>query len=304
MTSGRIAIHQLFLASRSSFSERAIVHTVFILALPDTIAFDLATPIEVLGRVRLPGDRPGYRIQICGIEPFIEAGPLHLAVDHGLDALAHAETIVVPGRNDPAVPVPDAALNALRSSAATGTRIASISVGAFTHAAAGLHLVRRDYGAAIAADASRLAVAPLHRDGGQAQYISRPNAHPAETGLATVLEWIETHAHEDLTLTVIAAHAGLSARTLNRRFHEQPGQTPIQWVTAVRIRRAQELLQTTDLGVDHIAHLVGFASPAHFRIQFKRLSGVAPHAYRATFRTAPRAKKNTSDKATPRSVTI
>jgi transcriptional regulator GlxA family with amidase domain len=68
----------------------------------------------------------------------------------------------------------------------------------------------------------------------------------------------------------------------------------MQWVTGVRIRRAQELLETTDHGVDHIAHLVGFAAPAHFRAQFKRLSGVAPHAYRTTFRAQPRTTVSTS----------
>ncbi|WP_433689271.1 GlxA family transcriptional regulator [Micromonospora carbonacea] len=316
------------------------MHTVLVLALPDTIAFDLATPIEVLGRARLASGRPGYQVQICGSEPVIDAGPLRLAVDHGLDALSHADTIIVPGRNDPAAAVPASALDALRAAAATGTRIASICVGAFTLAATGLldgrqatthwaaadqfrsafpavslnpevlyidagqfitsagatagvdmclHLVRRDHGAAVSADASRLAVAPLHRDGGQAQYIGRPNAPTTGAGLDTVLAWIETHAHEKITLATLADRARLSVRTLNRRFREQTGQTPMQRVTAARVRRAQELLQTTDLGIDHIAHLAGFASPAHFRTQFKRLSGVAPHAYRNTFRPPPPA---------------
>jgi len=321
------------------------VHRVCVLALPDTIAFDLATPIEVLGRVRLPGGQPGYRVRVCGSEPTVGAGPLRLVVDQGLDALADADTIIVPGRYDPAAPVPVAALDALRAAAAAGTRIASICVGAFTLAAAGLldrrratthwaaaerlraafpavevdpdvlyvdtgqfitsagatagvdmclHLVRRDHGAAIAADASRQAVAPLHRDGGQAQFIVRPAARAAETGLGPVLDWLEVHAHEDLTLADVAARAGLSVRTLNRRFHEEIGRTPMQWVTAVRIRRAQELLEGTDHGVDRIAHLVGFASPAQFRIQFKRLSGVPPHAYRMTFHARPRIAASAS----------
>jgi len=311
------------------------VHTVVVLALPDTIAFDLATPIEILGRVRLPADEPGYRVLVCGSEPALDAGPLRLAVDHGLDALAGADTVIVPGRYEPTAPLPVPALDALRAAAAAGTRIASICVGAFTLAQAGLldgrratthwaaaqalrasypavrvdpdvlyvdtgqvitsagatagvdmclHLVRRDYGAAVAADASRLAVAPLHRDGGQAQFIVRPRAHADDTGLAAVLEWLEAHAEDPLTLADVAARAGLSVRTLNRRFHELTGQTPMQWVTGLRIRRAQELLETTGHGVDRIAHLVGFASPAHFRAQFKRLCGVAPHTYRTTFR--------------------
>ncbi|MFG2040460.1 GlxA family transcriptional regulator [Dactylosporangium sp. NPDC048998] len=311
------------------------MHTVVVLALPDTIAFDLATPIEVLGRVRLPDGRPGYQVQVCATEPVVDAGPLRLAADHGLEALARAGTVVVPGRYDPARPAPTEALDALRAAAAAGVRIASICVGAFTLAAAGLldgrratthwaaaglfraafpavdldpdvlyvdtgqfvtsagatagvdmclHLVRRDYGAAVAADASRLAVAPLHRDGGQAQFIPRPGPRAADAGLGPVLQWLEEHAHRDLSLADVAARAGLSIRTLNRRFHAETGGTPMQWLTGVRIRRAQELLESTDHGVDRIAHLVGFASPAHFRAQFKRVSGVAPQAYRATFR--------------------
>jgi len=102
-----------------------------------------------------------------------------------------------------------------------------------------------------------------------------------------VREWLEANAHEDMTLAHSAARAGLSVRTLNRRFHEETGRTPMQWVTAVRVRRAQELLESTHHGVDRIAHLVGFASPAQFRVQFKRLSGVAPPVYRTTFRAQP-----------------
>ncbi|MGH3252002.1 MAG: GlxA family transcriptional regulator [Trebonia sp.] len=311
------------------------MHTVVVLAMPDTIAFDLSTPIEVFGRARLPGDRHGYRVQVCATEPVITAGPLRLAIDHGLDALAQADTIIIPGRNDPSAATPPAVIGALRDAAAAGTRIASICVGAFTLAAAGLldgrratthwaaagqfrlafpaveldpevlyvdegqivtsagatagidmclHLVSRDYGAAVASDASRLAVAPLYRDGGQAQFILRNNPRPATAGLAPTLEWIEGNAHRDLSLDDIASHAAMSIRTLNRRFHDQTGQAPMQWLNAIRIRQAQELLETTGHGIDRIAHQVGFTSPTNFRTQFKRISGLAPQAYRSNFR--------------------
>jgi len=147
-----------------------------------------------------------------------------------------------------------------------------------------LYLVARDYGAAVAADAARIAVAPLHRDGGQAQYIVRDRLRTAPAGLGAVLEWLEQQAHRDLTLEDVAARAGLSTRTLNRRFREETGQTPMRWLNGVRIRLAQELLETTDHGVDRIAYQVGFTSPTNFRVQFKRVSGVAPQAYRDAFR--------------------
>jgi transcriptional regulator GlxA family with amidase domain len=151
-----------------------------------------------------------------------------------------------------------------------------------------LHIVQRDYGAAVAADAARLAVAPLHRSGGQAQFILRNRAaakHIAErTELDDVLAWIEQHAHRDLTLRDIAAYAVVSIRTLNRRFQAETGQTPMQWVNGVRVRHAQQLLETTSDGVERIGREVGFCSPANFREQFRRLTGVAPLSYRNTFR--------------------
>ncbi|MFB1295687.1 GlxA family transcriptional regulator [Mycobacterium sp. pW049] len=151
-----------------------------------------------------------------------------------------------------------------------------------------LHIVHRDYGASIAAAAAKLAVAPVHRSGGQAQFIVR-NQLPANTigertELDDLLEWIEQNAHTELTLAAIAERAAMSIRTLNRRFQAETGQTPMQWVTGVRVRHAQELLESTSLGVERIGRDVGFTSAANFREQFRRLSGVAPLMYRNTFR--------------------
>jgi transcriptional regulator GlxA family with amidase domain len=151
-----------------------------------------------------------------------------------------------------------------------------------------LHMVASDYGAAVAAYAARLAVAPLHRSGGQAQFILRNTAaakHIAErTELDDVLAWIEQQAHRELTLRDIADRAAMSVRTLNRRFQAETGQTPMQWLTGVRVRHAQQLLESTAHGVEKIGRDVGFSSPANFREQFRRLAGVAPQSYRNTFR--------------------
>ncbi|MDG4828578.1 helix-turn-helix domain-containing protein [Solwaraspora sp. WMMD1047] len=311
------------------------MHTVVVLALPDAIAFDMATAVETFGRVRLPDGRPGYRLVVAGHERSVQAGPLRLSVDEGLDAIERADLIVVPGRNDPLRPSPPPVLAALRAVAQRGTRIASICVGAFTLAEAGLldgrdatthwlaadelarrhpavrmnpdllytdngdiltsagaasgldlclHLVERDYGTAVAADAARLAVAPLHRPGGQAQYIVRNRASARTTTLTRALDWIEANAHRDLTLADIAGAAGMSVRTLTRRFADETGQSPMQWVSGVRIRHAQELLETTDHTVDRIAAQTGFPTTSNFRAQFLQLLGVTPGAYRKVFR--------------------
>lgn len=148
-----------------------------------------------------------------------------------------------------------------------------------------LHMVRRDLGSAVAADAARLAVTPLEREGGQAQYIvheQRPL--PRGSLLEPTLAWIEDHLRDELTLEDMAARCGMSTRTFSRRFREQTGTTPLQWLLRARVRRAQYLLEHTDHSVERIAVRAGFGSATAFRERFKRVAGTTPHAYRAAFR--------------------
>ncbi|KAA9154326.1 helix-turn-helix domain-containing protein [Amycolatopsis acidicola] len=148
-----------------------------------------------------------------------------------------------------------------------------------------LHMIRRDLGSEAAADAARRSVVPLEREGGQAQFIPH-ELPPAPHGstLEPVLEWLRANAGRDLTLTEIARQSGMSTRTLLRRFRDQLGSTPLQWLHRVRISQAQHLLETTSESVDHIASLTGFGSPTAFRDRFKRIAGVSPNAYRRSFR--------------------
>ena len=314
------------------------MHTVAVLALDGVLAFDLSTPVEVFGRARLPDRRAPYRVRVCAPTDEVDAGVLAIRVPWGLDTLEEADTIVVPGLADPRAPIRDDVLGALRAAAESGTRVASICVGAFTLAAAGLldglratthwaaakdlsrlypgvdvdadvlfvdngrvltsagaaagldlclHMIRRDHGSAVAADAARVAVMPLERDGGQAQFIvhERPGADGAS--LEPLLRWMEENAHRRLTLDEIAARATTSTRTLNRRFREQTGTTPLSWLGRTRIRHAQRLLETTSYPVERIAGMVGFGSPTSFRDLFKNLVGTSPRDYRRTFGGSP-----------------
>jgi len=147
-----------------------------------------------------------------------------------------------------------------------------------------LHMIRRDHGSAVAADAARLAVMPLERDGGQAQFIVHEQPGQDGSSLEPLLRWMQENVHRDLTLPDIAGRARLSARTLNRRFLQQTGTIPLRWLRRTRIRRSQYLLETTTHPVERISRQVGFNSPASFRGQFKALVGTSPRAYRRAFR--------------------
>lgn len=145
-----------------------------------------------------------------------------------------------------------------------------------------LHLVRRDHGTALAAEAARLAVAPLVREGGQSQFM-QPAPPPARSRFAPLLGWLEERLEQPHTLATMARRAGMSERTFSRRFQQQVGRSPLQWLLDARIRQAQQLLERTDLSVEQIAFRVGFDSPVSLRAQFRKRVGVSPGRYRRTF---------------------
>ncbi|KQZ09318.1 helix-turn-helix domain-containing protein [Agromyces fucosus] len=146
-----------------------------------------------------------------------------------------------------------------------------------------LHLVRRDHGVAVANHAARRLVAAPYRSGGQAQYV--PRSLPPELGpvFAATREWALRRLDEPLTLDALARNANVSPRTFSRRFVEDTGYTPMQWVLRARVDMARELLERSDLGVEQIAARAGLGTGANLRLHFQRILGVTPSDYRHTF---------------------
>jgi transcriptional regulator GlxA family with amidase domain len=152
-----------------------------------------------------------------------------------------------------------------------------------------LHIVRRDHGAAVAAEGARLAVMPLERAGGQAQRVVHPPPAPDGSSLEPLLRWLDQNQHQPLPLGRIARRAAMSARSLSRHFRAQTGTTPARWLFVQRVRRAQHLLETSTLSIERIAAEAGFGSTAAFRERFRRVVGASPRDYRRAFRAAPHA---------------
>ena len=148
-----------------------------------------------------------------------------------------------------------------------------------------LHIVRQDYGADIAAAVARRMVVPLHRDGGQAQYIETPLLLPTneEEPFGATLAWLASHLGEELTVEQMAARAVMSPRTFARRFRAILGTTPHQWLLRQRVVLAQRLLETTNEPVERIATRCGFGSAATLRLHFQRLLHISPQTYRHAF---------------------
>lgn len=309
------------------------MHKIAVLALHNFVPYDLSIACDVFCSVRTANGKPAYRVQVCGQARTIRSRHFDLRAPYALDTLARADTVIVPGIEDPPVAVPEPVLAALQQAWKRGARVASICSGAFVLAATGLlngrratthwigtaklaelypqitvepdvlfvdegriitsagasagldmclHLIRRDHGQAVAAQSARLAVAPLSRDGGQAQFI-RHEPPASRSSLAALIGWMTANLDKPLDVDVLARQAGMSPRTFARRFREQTGTTPVQCLLAMRIQRAQELLGESHLSIDQIAMRAGFDSPVTFRTRFRGVVGLTPTAYRRRF---------------------
>jgi transcriptional regulator GlxA family with amidase domain len=167
----------------------------------------------------------------------------------------------------------------------------------------GLHIVRRDHGAEAAAQLARFNVVAPHRAGGQAQYVARPIPVGEDRGLSSTRAWALEHLEQPLSVTDLAAHACCSERTLTRRFHDETGLSPKQWLRQVRLERARELLETTALPIENVSAQAGFPSAAALRARFAGDLDTTPTAYRRAFRGRPtdRPPRDVAGAATSRS---
>lgn len=146
-----------------------------------------------------------------------------------------------------------------------------------------LHLLRRDAGMAVANHAARRLVAAPYRSGGQVQFV--PHSVPESHGerFSKTREWALERLGDPLTIAHLAAHARVSGRTFSRRFRDETGYAPMQWIMRARLDRARELLEETDLGVDEIGVAVGLGSASNLRRYFRRVLETTPSDYRKTF---------------------
>lgn len=316
-------------------------HRVVVLALPGVLPFELGIPHRIFGRAHDADGRALYEIATCGLRPgpVMTDADFAITVEHGPEALATADTVVVPASYELGPVYEEGRLTDELAEALAhvrpGTRLVSICTGGFVLAAAGhldgrpatthwscaehfqrlfpsvrvdadvlfiddgdvltsagvaagidlcLHIVRRDHGSAVANEVARRTVVPPHRDGGQAQYIHRPVPEPQTATTTTARAWALGRLHEPIQLRDMADQESMSVRTFTRRFREEAGISPGQWLTRQRVERARHLLESTDLSVEHVAREAGFGTAQSMRQHVQSALGVPPTVYRRTFR--------------------
>lgn len=314
-------------------------HRVAVLLLEPVIGFDAAIAPTLFGAATHADGSPLYDVVTCGLtpEPVLSNTGFGIVPAAGAEALATADTVVVPGTRYPPARLhgrleSDAA--AALATIAPSTRVVSICTGAFVLAAAGLldgrpatthwqhaaalralhpevhvdanvlfvddgdvltsaglaagidlclHIIRSDHGTQVANAVARYCVVPPWREGGQAQFIESHVPADDFASTASTRAWAVANLAEPLTIRQLAGHAGMSSRTFIRRFREETGQPPGEWVRHRRVDRARELLEGRDLSVDEVARLSGLGSAGNLRHHLRRGLGMSPTSYRRVF---------------------
>jgi AraC family transcriptional regulator, transcriptional activator FtrA len=147
-----------------------------------------------------------------------------------------------------------------------------------------LHLVRCDYGGAVANRVAQRLVLPPHREGGQAQFVPRPVPRDETGRLAKLMDWVREHPALPHTLRSLAQRAAVSPRTLQRQFRDATGMAPYEWLIRERVAIARELLEAkAPVPIARIAERAGFGSEESMRRHFRRIALTSPAAYRQKF---------------------
>ncbi|SOE03635.1 GlxA family transcriptional regulator [Blastococcus haudaquaticus] len=315
-------------------------HEVAVLALPETMAYEVGLPHQFLGSAADADGNRLYRVRVASLDggPVRTSAGYSLLPEHDASILAAADTVVVPGIYGTSAmtdgTVPDELADLLRATAER-SRLVSICTGAFVLAAAGLldgrpatthwvhaaafarlypdvsldpdvlfvddgdiltsagnaagidvllHVIRRDHGTEVASRVARRSVVAPWRDGGQSQFIERPVPEPGDSGTAATRAWALQHLDAPLTLGDLAHHARMSVRTFTRRFRDETGLSASRWLVQQRVALARRLLESTDVPVERVAEQAGFGTTASLRQHLHAAIGVAPLAYRRTYR--------------------
>lgn len=147
-----------------------------------------------------------------------------------------------------------------------------------------LHVVRTEHGSEAAASLARRLVMAPHRDGSQAQFLTRPVAAPdSDDEVSTAMRSALEDLSAPLDLDGWARRAHLSRRTFTRRFRERTGTSPGAWLVQQRLDLARRLLESTDETIEEIARRAGFGGAVTLRHHFRLHLGTTPRAHRRAF---------------------
>ncbi|MDX1301531.1 GlxA family transcriptional regulator [Photobacterium sp.] len=142
-----------------------------------------------------------------------------------------------------------------------------------------LYLIAENFGQKIANtiethfghEISKSAQQPFYQIGGQVQF---------DESIALAQDWMKRNLSQSMTAQSVAIQCGLPLRTFNRKFKEQVGQSPHQYLQKIRMETAQQLLRDFGMSVQDVAEQVGYKDAYHFSTRFQQQFSITPSKYR------------------------
>jgi transcriptional regulator GlxA family with amidase domain len=146
-----------------------------------------------------------------------------------------------------------------------------------------LYLIARFAGATAAQEVARMFALQWHQDGLAPYMVFKGQRSHGDALILAAQEWLDTHFSVGSPVQEMVAQSGLAERTFKRRFSAATGLAPIDYIQRLRIEDAKRRLERTEAPIDDISWQVGYEDPAFFRRLFRRMTGLAPGAYRKRF---------------------
>jgi len=148
-----------------------------------------------------------------------------------------------------------------------------------------LWLIARLCGQRQASETAKVFLLAAHADGQLPYAAMVKHRDAADAVIGECQGWIANNYTIENPVQRMAERSGLNPRTFARRFRAATGYQPIDYVQALRVEEAKQMLEMTDTGIDDIAAEVGYADAASFRRVFKKKAGLTPASYRRKFQS-------------------
>ena len=146
-----------------------------------------------------------------------------------------------------------------------------------------LYLVEKYCGHEVALRSSKSIVADIGRTSQAPYAIFQFQKDHQDNQVLAVQEWIEQNFDQNFTYDQLAQGHGMSRRTLERRFKNATGDTPLTYQQRIRVEASKRMLESQDMSFDEITFQVGYEDSSSFRKIFLKQTGLRPLEYRKKF---------------------
>ena len=146
-----------------------------------------------------------------------------------------------------------------------------------------LYLIARSVGVEAAMQVARINLIDWHHIGQQPFARLARTRQVEDAVIARCQTWIAEHYPEPNPVRSMVRLSGLAERTFKRRFQQATGMPPLEYVHALRIEEAKQMLESGDLPIEAIANEVGYEDAGYFSRLFRRKVNLTPAQYRKRF---------------------